>query len=84
MGFPALIAFYKNLIKTAGPSFKFKTFNEFSYFLLIQFTACNWGSIHKGHLLDLVVNIPFWTDNSSDGNYSDAHWAISTSDVKRS
>lgn len=41
MGFPALIAFYKNLIKTAGPSFKFKTFNEFSYFLLIQFTACN-------------------------------------------
>lgn len=40
--------------------------------------------MHNGHLLALVVNIPFYTESSSDGNPSLAHWLISTSLVSNS
>ena len=40
--------------------------------------------MQRGHLEALVVNIPFYTDNSSDGRPSLAHYEISTSDVNSS
>jgi len=60
-GFPDLIQPSKLLRKTLAPSFKFNTLNYIflDSLYLIQFTAYSWGSIHKGHLDDLVVKIPF-------------------------
>jgi len=57
--YPYLIAPSKNLIKTPGPSLIFNTFISLLSFFLIQLTAYNYGSIHNGHLLALLVNIPF-------------------------
>jgi len=83
-GLPYLIAFSKGFKNAPAPSFIFKTFNSFSSLFLIHCKACNYGSIHKGHLLAFVVKIPFWTESSSLGKPWLAHSEISTSVVNNS
>lgn len=57
---PLLIVFYKSLIKALGPSLILRTLKVGpSYRFLIQFTACNCGSMQRGHLVAFVAKIPF-------------------------
>lgn len=74
-GFPNLIQFSNCFRKAPAPSLILQILKAASFLslFLIHLTACSWGSIHKGHLEALVVRIPFYTDNSSEGNSSLAH-----------
>jgi hypothetical protein len=54
-----------------------------AYVLLIQLTACCWGSIHNGNRELFVVKIPFCTEWSSAGRPLATHPCTVASEVNR-
>ena len=56
--------------------------DDFASFFFTHATACCWGSMHSGYREARVVRMPFWIESSSWGSPSDAHRAVSTSEVR--
>lgn len=63
---PFLIAFYKIFRKLTSLNFVIWSFWSLLIFL-IHLLACPWGSIIRGHLRQLYINIPLSVDKESVG-----------------